>query len=132
MALAHRPLFFSAAAFNVAAGMPLLLAGSHANALLDLRLNASGIVMLQIIAAIAVTFGVAYAMVGIAPHRNRPLAALGAVLKLMLASSLGLAWWSGLIGWQLPALTVADIVYGVLFIVYLKQPVQDNKVVAVT
>lgn len=122
MTIATRPLFFSAAAFNLGAGLPLLLASTYLNQWMDLRLNPSGIVMLQIIAAIAITFGVAYAMVGMDPRNNRPLAVLGAFLKLMLASSLTMAWLAGVIGWQLPALTVVDIVYALLFITWLRSP----------
>lgn len=119
--LASRPLFYTAAAFNLGAGLPLLLATGLANQLLDLRLNASGAAMLQIIAAVAATFGVAYAMAGRHPQRNRPVIWLGCVLKLVLASMVTAAWLAGTIGWQLPALTVVDIAYALLFFLYLKQ-----------
>ncbi len=114
-------LFSSAAAFNFALGLPLLLATPWMGEVLALHLNDSGQMFLRLIAAIALAFGYAYWLIGVDPVRYRPFLVLGGILKVVLGGFFFGAWLSGIIGWKLPALVTVDFVYAALFLRFYRQ-----------
>lgn len=118
---AQKTFFTSAAAFNFAIALPLLLATPWVGEVMELHLNASGQMFLRLIAAIALAFGYAYWLIGVDPVRYRPFLVLGGILKVVLGGFFYGAWLSGIIGWQLPALVTGDFVYAALFLRFYRQ-----------
>ena len=117
----QKVLFTSAAAFNFAIALPLLLATPWMGEVAELQLNASGQMFLRLIAAIALAFGYAYWLIGVDPVRYRPFLVMGGILKVGLGGFFYGAWLSGIIGWQLPVLVTGDFVYAALFFRFYRQ-----------
>ena len=117
----QKVLFTSAAAFNFAIALPLLLATPWMGEVAELQLNASGQMFLRLIAAIALAFGYAYRLIGVDPVRYRPFLVMGGILKVVLGGFFYGAWLSGIIGWQLPVLVTGDFVYAALFFRFYRQ-----------
>jgi hypothetical protein len=117
----QKVLFTSAAAFNFAIALPLLLATPWMGEVAELQLNASGQMFLRLIAAIALAFGYAYWLIGVDPVRYRPFLVMGGILKVVLGGFFYGAWLSGIIGWQLPVLVTGDFVYAALFFRFYRQ-----------
>src|SRR5262249_31649876 len=117
-----RWLFGIAAGFNfaVAAGLLLLRPWLSPALRLDpgagpnvVAANASGVMI--------ATFGYAYARVAIDPGRYRPYISLGAIAKSFVVVGTLWPWLEGAIDWHLPALAVADVIFTLLFLDFLRR-----------
>lgn len=114
-----RTLFFSAACFNVLAGLPLLVAMRPVAELLGLQITPTSAPFIQITMALVVIFGWAYWMIARDPLRYRPYIVLGVFLKLVVVAVIYGHWLVGNIPWPLPMLASGDILYALLFWRYL-------------
>lgn len=117
----HRPLFYSAAAFNVFAALPFLLAPDTVAPIMGLELNMSTRVLLQLILLIIISFGGVYALVARDPVRYRPYIPLGAWLKITVVVTFWGGAVGGRIGFGLPLLTLVDLLYAILFLLYFRR-----------
>lgn len=114
-----RTLFFSAACFNVLAGLPFLVAMRPMAELMGLQITPTSTLFIQITMGLVVIFGWAYWMIGRDPVRYRPYIVLGVILKILVVSVIYSHWLAGNIPWPLPVLASGDIVYALLFWRYL-------------
>jgi len=110
-----RTLFFSAACFNVFAGLPLLVAMRPMAEVMGLQITPTATLFIQITMGLVVIFGWAYWMIGLDPLRYRPYILLGVTLKTLVVSVIYGHWLVGNIPWPLPVLASGDIVYVLLF-----------------
>ncbi len=67
------------------------------------------------------TFGYAYLRIAQDPRRYRPFIELGAIGKLLAVAAVAWPWLAGDIGWRLPLLVSADLVFALLFIDFLRR-----------
>jgi hypothetical protein len=121
MTLAHRPLFYSAAAFNFIAATPLLLATDTMAGQFGFEMTGTARLFIQMFACVALAFGWAYAMIGRDPVYYRPYILLGMWLKIMVVVFVTVYWRIGAIGWQLPAIVIGDVIFAALFFAYYRQ-----------
>ena len=113
-----RPLFRSAAAFNVIVGLPMLVAYPAVARLLGLE--GPPTVWFHLAAGAVLLFGWAYWQIARDPVRNRPYVALGIVGKLAFA---GIIYGHRLAGTATTAtavLVTVDVVYALLFMSWLR------------
>lgn len=110
-----RVLFYSAACFNVLAGLPFLLAPGPVAELMGMTLNPTAMLFMHITMGLVVMFGWVYWMIGRDPVRYRPYILLGIVLKILVVAVIYGHWLAGDIPWPLPALASGDILYALLF-----------------
>jgi hypothetical protein len=113
------PLFAAAAAFNLLVGVPLLIAYPMAATLFDLRGPAT--VWSRLVAAIVILFGFAYWQVARRPLQYRPYATLGMIGKLCFVAIIYRDWIYGEASVRLAALVTVDLVFAVLFALYLRR-----------
>jgi hypothetical protein len=111
-------LFWAAAAFNGAVGLPLLLAPGAMMAALGVAVPAD-LTFHRTAGLLIVCFGVVYAMIARDLDRYRPLAALGVAGKLGVVAIFASAWSSGAIPASAAAVALGDLVFCALFGLFL-------------
>ena len=117
-----RWLFGISATTNLAVSCALLIFGSFVARRLALDpIVGTNVVLFNFAGAMIGLFGYAYVRVAIDPVRFRPLIHLTAIGKLLAFTSAAMPWLAGITSSRLPALLFADVVFGVLFIDYLRR-----------
>ncbi len=117
-----RWLFGTAAAFNIAIGFSLLFFRPLLSSLLGLApVEGTNVTLVYLLGGFIILFGYAYFLIALDPVRYRPYIHLSAIGKLMAVASATLSWLQGYAPPAVPALTGADLVYAVLFLLYLRQ-----------
>ncbi|MCC6192914.1 MAG: hypothetical protein IT518_00475 [Burkholderiales bacterium] len=115
-----RRLFIPAALFNFAAGGLFLFAMPWLAGSMRIELTPSAMPFVHITASAVLLFGWGYWQAGVDPVRNRIAIVMGMVGKIaVVAVAFGHALAGG-IGWGLPALTVVDLVFAILFWRFLR------------
>jgi hypothetical protein len=118
---AARWLFGSAAVFNLAVAGALLFLRPAIAPLLKLDpIEGSNAVTLNLTACFVGLFGYAFALVAFDPVKYRPIIRLGAIGKLLAVACVAGPWLMGIIPAVLPAFIMADLVYALLFIAFLR------------
>lgn len=116
-----RVLFGSAAAFNVAVGLPLLAARPKLMETLSLDpVVGTNVVAANLVAGFVLLFGLIYALVALRPAANRNFIAPMVVGKLIAVVGATLPWLAGEIDGRLPALALPDLLFAVAFVAYLR------------
>ena len=114
-----RILFFSGAWFNWIVGIGLLYYPLFYK-LLGIGDMPADPLFIHLFAAVVMVFGYGYYRAGKDPAANQGIVVMGMVAKLAVAA---VVWGHGFMGqapWQLAALAGVDLVYAVLFGIYLK------------
>lgn len=112
---AARRLFIPAALFNFVAGGLFLLAMPWLAGPMRIELTPSALPFVHMTAGAVLLLGWGYWQVAVDPVRNRIVIVLGIIGKLaVVAIAFGHAL-AGNIGWGVPALTVVDFVFAILF-----------------
>jgi hypothetical protein len=115
-------LFTVAAIFNLAVGLPMLLAYPQMAALLGVA--GPPTVWYHLAAAFVVIFGYAYGCIAWDPARFRPYVMLGVIGKLTFVVAIYGHWLAGDASGRMAALVTADAVFALLFIAYLRRDPQ--------
>lgn len=117
----QRGIFLSAALFNWTVGGALLLAPQLVGQLLALEPVAAGAqVFVDLFAALVIAFGFAYLMLAVDFRQFRPYALLGAGAKLAVVAVVLTYFLTGLVGWQMLALSSVDLLYALIFLALLR------------
>jgi hypothetical protein len=117
-----RWIFGTAAVFNLAVAGSLLLLRPWLAPLLKLDpIEGSNFVTLNLTACFVGLFGYAFALVASDPLKYRPLIRLGAIGKLLAVACVMGPWLMRIIPATLPAFIVADLIYALLFIAFLRR-----------
>jgi hypothetical protein len=111
-------LFWAAAAFNCAAGLPLFLAPGAMMTAFGVAIPAD-LTFHRTAGLLIVCFGAVYGMIARDLDRYRPLAVLGVVGKLGVVAIFAPAWASGAIPASAAAVALGDLLFGVMFGVFL-------------
>lgn len=114
--MSHRTLFNTAALFNLAAGIPLLVAPGFMAGLFSLEVTPAGTLFMQLTALAIAGFGIIYGLIARDPLRHRPYILLGAGLKIGVVGFVYFYWLRGHIGALFPALAVGDVIFTILFL----------------
>lgn len=114
--MSHRTLFNTAALFNLAAGIPLLVAPGFMAGLFSLEVTPAGTLFMQLTALAIAGFGIIYGLIARDPLRHRPYILLGAGLKIGVVGFVYFYWLRGQIGALFPALAVGDVIFTILFL----------------
>ena len=112
----HPVLFNAAAMFNLAAGIPLLVAPGVMAGLLALEITPAGTLFMQLTALAIAGFGIIYGLIARDPLRHRPYILLGIALKLAFVGFVCVYWLRGHIGGLLPLLAAGDVIVSILFL----------------
>ena len=116
-----RKLFGTAALFNFSVALGLLFLRPLVTPLVRLDpITGTNLVFLYVAAFLVATFGYAYLRAAQDPKRYRPFIELGAIGKLGAVAAVSWPWLTGEIGWRLPLLAGADLVFALLFIDFLR------------
>ena len=110
----HPVLFNAAAMFNLAAGIPLLVAPGVMAGLLALEITPAGTLFMQLTALAIAGFGIIYGLIARDPLRHRPYILLGIALKLAFVGFVCVYWLRGHIGGLLPLLAAGDVIFSIL------------------
>lgn len=113
-----RRLFTVAALFNLAVGLPMLLAYPFAARLLGLAGPPTA--WFHLTAAIVLVFGYAYWQVARDPVANRPYAVLGVLGKAAFVAVIYAHWLAGDLSPRVAVLVTADLVFALLFVAWLR------------
>ncbi len=113
-----KPLFTVAAIFNLLVGLPMLLAFPLVSRLLGVEGGPT--VWYHICAAIVVIFGYAYWRIARDPVGFRPYIALGIIGKLVFVVAIYGHWLAGDASGRMALLVTVDLVFAILFALYLK------------
>lgn len=113
-----RPLFLSAATFNLIVGLPMLVAYPIVARLLGL--DGPPTVWFHIVGAVVLLFGWVYWQVGRDPVKYRPYVALGIIGKLAFAGIIYGHRVAGTATTATAALVTVDVAYALLFIAWLR------------
>ena len=117
-----RKLFGTAALFNFSVALGLLFLRPQLAPLIRLDpVAGTNLVFLYVAAFLVATFGYAYLRIAQDPRRFRPFVELGAIGKLLAVAATTWPWLAGEVGWRLPLLAGADLVFAVLFIDFLRR-----------
>ena len=112
-----RKLFGTAAAFNFFVALALLLLRPLVMPLIGLDpIAGTNLVFLYLATSLVAAFGYSYLRVAQDPERHRPFVELGAIGKLLAVAAASWPWVAGEIGWRIPLLASADLVFALLFI----------------
>ena len=115
-----RTLFFTAALFNWLVGLVLHLDAKLLFGLFGVTPIPTETLFVQLFAWLVIVFGVGYLWVSRDPVANLPLIKLGALGKASVVLVCLASVVTGVVSWQLMILASADLVYGILFAVTLK------------
>lgn len=117
-----RPIFLTAAVFNWIAGMGMLM-GLGPVIMGGQDVSPGMAAFMDLFAILVMAFGVSYFMIAQDYYRYRPLIVLACIAKIIVVLTAFLHFIGGHIGWQLPVLTLADLVYAALFAsIFLRYP----------
>ncbi len=111
-------LFWIAAAFNVVAGLPMLLAPADTLAKLVQPVPES-LLTAQLAAWLIVVFGLGYAMVARDPQRHRGIVWMGVVGKAPIALLVWLNGGAAALATPTFLLALGDLVFVALFLAFL-------------
>jgi hypothetical protein len=118
---AARWLFGTAAVFNLAVAGGLLLLRPWVAPLLKLDpMEGSNVITHNLTACFVGLFGYAFALAALDPLKYRAIIWLGAIGKLLAVVCVAGPWLMGLIPATLPAFIMADLIYALLFIAFLR------------
>jgi hypothetical protein len=116
-----RWLFGTAAVFNLAVAGGLLFLRPWLASLLKLDpIEGSNIVTLSLTACFVGLFGYAFALAALDPLKYRPIIWLGAIGKLLAVACVVGPWLLEIIPAALPVFIMADLIYALLFIAFLR------------
>jgi hypothetical protein len=113
-----RIVFAAAAFFNLAVGLPLLLAPQRVAAAL-VNTPPPDFMLAQICGVLISVFGVGYAMVARDPAGGRPIAWLGVIGKLPIPVILWFYVRADLVPVRTLLLSLGDLGFAVLFVLFL-------------
>jgi len=117
-----RWLFGIAAAFNFAVAASVLFLRPWIGPLFQLDpATGTNLVNINIAGVLIAAFGWAYVCVARDPVRYRPYISFGIIGKLGVAIAALAPWLTGAIGWRVPALAAADLVFAALFADFLRR-----------
>lgn len=111
----HRTLFLAAAAFNVVAGLALVAHPLWFD-LLGIVPHPENTFFLALFVCLVLTFGYGYYLAAGDFASNRAIVKLGAIGKLLVFTTALIYLIAGRTSWHLPVVTIADLVFAVLFI----------------
>jgi hypothetical protein len=118
---AARWLFGTASVFNLAVAGVLLFLRPWLVPLLKLDpMQGSNVVTHYLTACFVGLFGYAFALVAFDPLKYRPIIRLGAIGKLLAVACVVGPWLLGIIPVALPVFIMADLIYALLFIAFLR------------
>ena len=117
-----RWLFGIAAAFNFAVAASVLFLRPWIGPLFQLDPPVGTNLATTYIAGVLIAcFGWAYVCIARDPVQYRPYVSLGIIGKLAVATAAFTPWLTGAIGWRVPALAAADLVFAALFADFLRR-----------
>jgi len=117
-----RCLFGIAAAFNFAVAAGMLFLRPWIAPLLELDpATGTNLATANIAGVLIAAFGWAYACIARDPVRYRPYVSLGIIGKVLVVVAVFTPWLTGAIGWRVPALAGADLVFAALFADFLRR-----------
>lgn len=120
--MSARWLFGVAAAFNFSVGLGLLFLRAWLAPILRLdQVEGANLVFVNIVGGLIVVFGYAYVLVARDPVRYRPYIPLGVLGKLVAVVAVLIPWFAGQVFWTLPMLASVDVVFAVLFLLFLRR-----------
>lgn len=116
-----RILFSLAAAYNFAAGLPMLFAMPQFAALTGMTPAHPDPVFVHLSAVLVLVFGWGYWRIGRDPVFNRPIIHMGLVGKSCVVVAGYADWLLGNVNWPFAALISGDLVFALLFYDYLRR-----------
>ena len=116
-----RIIFYTAALFNWGAVLLFLPALGIARQL-GIDPAPTGTIFEEVALAAVFAFGVGYWMVGNAPDRHRGIVQIGLAGKLMVVAIVVAHYLAGSASLAMTAVVSGDLIYAVLFILFLKSP----------
>ncbi|MCQ4325307.1 hypothetical protein CXK94_18020 [Stutzerimonas stutzeri] len=117
-----RLLFTTAALFNWSVALGLLFPPALLSQLLQLTpVEGGDLILRHIASALIAVFGWAYWLVARDPQRWRALAVIGVIGKSLVVALVGVHWGLGTINGYWPALVMADLIYALLFLDFLRR-----------
>lgn len=116
----ERALFFSAALFNLLVALGFALPGSPLWALMGMA-PPQQLLLLHLLIAFILLFGLAYLWIGIEVRGKAPLILLGAIGKITMFALALVHWLLGMAPAAFPVLGAGDLVYAALFLGVLKR-----------
>jgi len=117
-----RWLFGVAAAFNFVVGFGLLFLRPWLAPILRLApVAGTNLALVNLVGGFIILFGYAYALIASDPVRYRVYIHLSALGKAMAFISVIIPWLGGQVFWTLPALASVDVVFAVLFLLFLRR-----------
>jgi hypothetical protein len=118
---AARWLFGTAAVFNLAVAGALLFLRPWLAPLLKLDpMQGSNVVTHNLTACFVGLFGYGFALAAFDPLKYRPIIRLGAIGKLLAVACVAGPWLLGIIPAALPLFIMADLIYALVFIAFLR------------
>lgn len=117
-----RLLFTTAALFNWSVALGLLFPSTQLSQLLQLTpVEGGDLILRHIASALIAVFGWAYWCVACDPQRWRALVVIGVLGKSLVVALVGVHWVLGTINGHWPALVMADLIYALLFLDFLRR-----------
>ncbi len=118
----HARLLFSiAAAFNLIAAMPFLVAPQQFARLIGMHPVPADVLFPHMVAALVLAFGWGYWRVARDPVAGRPIIHMGVVGKSLLVLVVGFDWLTGNTNWPFALIVGGDAVFVALFLDYLRR-----------
>ena len=114
-------LFWAAAFFNIAVGIPLFIAPDFMAATTGTVLPADPSLM-KVTGSLIICFGIVYAIVAGNPARYRPIVWAGVMGKLGVALIYMPAWFQGSVSPGTILVTLCDIGFAAVFLYFLFRP----------
>jgi hypothetical protein len=122
-----RTLFSVAAAFNLVAALPFLVAAPQFAQLIGMQPVPSDPLWVHLTAVLVLGFGWGYWRVSRDAVANRPIIHLGIVGKSLVVLVVCFDWLAGNTNWPMVLLVSGDAVFVALFVDYLKRhPIQQR------
>ena len=116
-----RVLFLAAAAFNLVAATPFLVAAPQVARFIGMQPVPSDPLWVHLTAVLVLAFGWGYWRIARDPVGNRQVIHLGIVGKSLLVLVVGFDWLSGNTNWPFALIVSGDAVFVALFVDYLRR-----------